>query len=622
MKLRHSFYRQVRRLAGSHYRRLASALVAAIVLAASAAAQLEAPAGLVAHAGEHEVVVRWEPVEGATEYRLYRSTGSEASVHHSETVRTVHVDRTVLTGANYAYWVAAVGHGVESARSEEVSAAVGPLTDEAFLLLVQRLAFDYFWHEAHPETGLIPDRTAQGSASSIAAVGFGLTAYIIGVERGYVAREAAAERTLRTLQSLWEAPQGPEPFGTAGYRGFFYHFLEMGTGLRAGFSEVSTIDTALLMAGVLDAGAFFGGPGPDEQAIRALSRQLYERVDWQWAQVRPPLIGHGWTPEAGHIPYDYGGYSEAMLLYLLALGSPTFTVGPSAWSAWTAGYRWATHYGLSFVEFPPLFGHQYTHAWVDFRGIQDTYMRGRGIDYFENSRRAALAQRAYTIANPGGHPNYGPNEWGLTASDGPDGYRARGAPPALNDDGTIAPTAAGGSVAFVPEEATAALRHMYTRYPNNLWSEYGFRDAYNLRRAWFATDYIGIDQGPFVLMTENRLTGSVWARFTTIPAVQRGLERAGFTATGTSTEDGSVVGALTLIAFPNPAGESITLAVGGAGAEAVVVVVFDLLGREVARQHGASSTTLDLRGWAAGSYIVRVEAAGATVRTTFTVIQA
>jgi hypothetical protein len=620
MGIRHSFCGRRSRPTGG-LRRLAAALVVGLVLAAPAKAQPEAPAGLAAHAGEREVVVRWEPVAGATAYRLYRSGSTETSVLLAETARAVHVDRAVSTGSHYAYAVVAVGHGGEGTRSAEVEAAPGPLTDEAFLLLVQRLAFDYFWHEAHPATGLVPDRTASGSASSIAAVGFGLTAYIIGVERGYVEREAASERTLRTLRTLWEAPQGPEARGTAGYRGMFYHFLEMGTGLRAGSSEVSTIDTALLMAGVLDAGAFFDGSHPDEQAIRTLSQQLYERVDWRWAQVRPPLIGHGWTPEAGHIPYDYGGYSEAMLLYLLALGSPTFSVGSSAWSAWTAGYRWATHYGFSFVEFPPLFGHQYTHAWVDFRGIQDAYMRGRGIDYFENSRRAALAQRTYAIANPGGHPNYGPNEWGLTASDGPDGYRARGAPPAMNDDGTIAPTAAGGSVAFVPEEATAALRQMYARYPNNLWAEYGFRDAYNLRRAWFATDYLGIDQGPFVLMIENLLTGSVWARFTAIPAVQLGLERAGFTTTGTSTEEGAVAGVLTLDTFPNPAGEVVTLALGGAGPEAVVVVVFDLLGREVARQHGAGSVTLDLRGWAAGPYVARVEAAGATVQTTFTVIR-
>jgi hypothetical protein len=558
MGIRHSFCGRRSRPTGG-LRRLAAALVVGLVLAAPAKAQPEAPAGLAAHAGEREVVVRWEPVAGATAYRLYRSGSTETSVLLAETARAVHVDRAVSTGSHYAYAVVAVGHGGEGTRSAEVEAAPGPLTDEAFLLLVQRLAFDYFWHEAHPATGLVPDRTASGSASSIAAVGFGLTAYIIGVERGYVEREAASERTLRTLRTLWEAPQGPEARGTAGYRGMFYHFLEMGTGLRAGSSEVSTIDTALLMAGVLDAGAFFDGSHPDEQAIRTLSQQLYERVDWRWAQVRPPLIGHGWTPEAGHIPYDYGGYSEAMLLYLLALGSPTHPVEPASWDGFTEGYRWGAFYGYEHVNFGPLFGHQYTHAWVDFRGIQDAYMRGRGIDYFENSRRAALAQRTYAADNPMGWRGYDADIWGLTACDGPAdttlavngtmrefrSYWARGAAlDGIHDDGTIAPTAAGGSVAFVPEEATYALKAMHARYGAALWGEYGFLDAFNptfdfedvpLRHGrvipglgWFDTDYLGIDQGPIVVMIENLRSGLIWRLMRADPYVRQGLRRAGF----------------------------------------------------------------------------------------------
>jgi hypothetical protein len=610
-------------LAGGLRQRVAGGLLLAGLVFAGVVRAQEVPAGLVVHAGEREVVVRWEPAAGATSYRLYRAVGEEAPALLAETPRTVLVDRRLEGGTTYTYAVAAVGSEVEGLASAEVQATPGPLSDEAFLLLVQRLSFDYFWYEAHPETGLVPDRTAPGSASSIAAVGFGLTALTVGVARGYISREAAAERTLRTLRTLWEAPMGPEASGTAGYRGMFYHFLEMGTGLRAGTSEVSTIDTALLMAGVLDVGAFFDGEGAEEAEIRALSRQLYERVDWAWSQVRPPLIGHGWRPESGHIPFDYGGYSEAMLLYLLALGSPTHPVGPSAWGSWTAGYQWATYYGLSFVTFPPLFGHQYTHAWVDFRGIRDSYMRTRGIDYFENSRRAALAQRAYAIANPLGHPNYGPNEWGLTASDGPDGYRARGVPPVLNDDGTIAPTAAGGSIAFVPEEATAALRQMYARYPNNLWGEYGFRDAYNIRRVWFASDYLGIDQGPFVLMIENLLSESIWERFNAIPAVQRGLERAGFQPVSTSTDPGATPPALGLALFPNPASGAVTLTLRGAPPEGVMLVVFDLLGREVARVRVAEGepVMVPVGGWASGLYIARAEASGAVVRVPFTVLR-
>jgi hypothetical protein len=430
---------------------------------------------------------------------------------------------------------------------------------DPFVDTLQARTFAFFWDTAHPETSLVPDRWPTPSFSSVAAVGFGLTAYVVGVERGYVTRLAGAERTAQTLRFLWEAPQGPEPEGVIGYRGFFYHFLDMATGHRYERVELSTIDTALLVAGALAAAAYFDRESADERAVRAYADSLYRRVDWRWAQVRPPLIGHGWTPEAGHIPYDYGGYSEAMLLYLLALGSPTHPVEPASWDGFTEGYRWGAFYGYEHVNFGPLFGHQYTHAWVDFRGIQDAYMRGRGIDYFENSRRAALAQRTYAADNPMGWRGYDADIWGLTACDGPAdttlavngtmrefrSYWARGAAlDGIHDDGTIAPTAAGGSVAFVPEEATYALKAMHARYGAALWGEYGFLDAFNptfdfedvpLRHGrvipglgWFDTDYLGIDQGPIVVMIENLRSGLIWRLMRADPYVRQGLRRAGF----------------------------------------------------------------------------------------------
>jgi len=320
-----------------------------------------------------------------------------------------------------------------------------------------------------------------------------------------------------------------------GHHGLFYRYLDMETGTRSGDVEVSTVDSALLMSGMLFAQAWFDGTEEGEVEIRALVDRIYARMDWRWFQPRPPVIVLGWTPEEGHLPYDWRGYNEAMAVYLLALASPTFPVEPESWNAWTQGNlnAWGAYHDIEHVGFAPLFGHQYTHVWFDFRGIQDEFMRARSLDYFENSRRATLAQREYCIANPGRFPGYGPDIWGLTACDGPGsngthGYIARGAPPAENDDGTIALTAVGGSLPFAPQECIRALRTMYDQHRENIWCGYGFRDAFNLKENWFATDVIGIDQGPILLMAENLRTGKIWERMRQNEILQRGLKRAGF----------------------------------------------------------------------------------------------
>lgn len=431
---------------------------------------------------------------------------------------------------------------------------------EAFLDTLQERTFRYFWETANPRNGLVPDRWPSPSFSSVAAVGFALTAYPVGVERGWVSRGEAADRTLTTLRFFWRAPQGPQPTGTTGYKGFYYHFLDMETGHRFERVELSTIDTGLLMMGVLASAGYFDRADPREGEIRALADSLYRRVDWAWAATpRPPLVSMGWHPESGFIPHDYRGYSEAMFLYVLALGSPTHPIDPAAWPAFTSSYVWGSFHGEPHVAFPPLFGHQYSHAWIDFRGIQDAYMRGRGIDYFENSRRATLSQRGYAIANPMGWRGYGADAWGLTASDGPldttfvvDGkqrtfwtYRARGAAPGhVEDDGTLAPTAAGGSIPFAPEVTIPVLAAMRRTYGDHLFQRYGFLDAFNptltqpmrLQHGkivpgvgWFDGDYLGIDQGPIVLMIENHRTGLPWRLMRNDPHVVRGLCRAGFT---------------------------------------------------------------------------------------------
>jgi len=503
------------------------------IITTTKGAALAVPTGLVQRVGDRSIVLHWDPVVDSdlAGYHVYRvPSATEPLAQPRGILPTNHfVDFEVENGLTYRYQVRAIDTaGRESHGATTISATPHVLPDEAFLDLVQRTAFDYFWYEANPQNGLIKDRRSDTSVSSIAAVGFGLSALTVGIDRGWISREAGRERVLTTLTFLWNSPQSPQADAT-GYKGFYYHFLDMQTGRRVQDAELSTIDTALLLSGVLHVQQYFDQPDVTEAKIRALANDLYRRVEWSWMQVRLAKMCHGWTPETGFLPYDWGGYNEAMILYLLALGSPTFPISPEAWTAWTSSYAWQTHYGQAFIVFPPLFGHQYSHVWIDFRDIQDAYMRTKGLDYFENSRRATLANRAYAIANPHGWTDYGENVWGLTASDIPSSYRARGAPPPESDDGTITPTAVAGSFAFTPRESLAALRYMYATYRTQLWGPYGFKDAFNPTQQWFATDYLAIDQGPIVLMIENYRTGHIWQVLMQHTAIQRGLERAGFT---------------------------------------------------------------------------------------------
>ncbi|HVT58505.1 MAG TPA: glucoamylase family protein [Thermoanaerobaculia bacterium] len=431
--------------------------------------------------------------------------------------------------------------------------------DERLLDDVESRSFHFFWDLAEPHTLLVPDRAPTPSFSSIAAVGFGLTAYGIGAERGYVTRQQAAARTLATLRSLLAMKQGAGARGVSGYQGFFYHFLDMRTGERFETVELSTIDTSLLMAGALFAQSYFGRSDATESAIRSTAEELYERIDWPWEQARPPAISMGWTPEEGFHTYDWRGYNEAMIVIVLALGSPTHPVATTAWGEYTKTERWGTFYGQDHVLFAPLFGHQYSHVWIDFRGIRDEVMRAHGIDYFENSRRATLAQHAYAVENPSRYRDYGPLIWGLSACDGPldatltidgrarafHGYTARGATAGdVRDDGTITPTAAASSIVFTPELSIPAIREMSRRYGSHLYSTYGFLDAFNPtlrtgagvgkgrvdpRQGWFDADYLGIDEGPIVAMIENYRSGLVWKTMRSNEHVVQGLKRAGFT---------------------------------------------------------------------------------------------
>ena len=423
---------------------------------------------------------------------------------------------------------------------------------------LKRRTFDFFWDTTDPRTGLAQDRWPTKSFSSIASVGFALTAYGVGEKHGWIDRPAHRARTLATLRFFARAPQGPEATGRAGHKGFFYHFLDFTTGTRFEKTELSTIDTALLLGGILFAQSWFDGDHPQEREIRDLAEAIYRRVDWTFVQPRAPLVGMGWKPEDGFIPHDWDRYNESMILYLLALGSPTHPIAPAAWDAWTSTFdlSWSAKWGEPHIAFAPMFGHQYSQVWVDMRGIRDAYGRRRGFDYFENSRRATYAQRAYAVANPGGWKGYGPNVWGLTACDGPAdfkqdicgrsreffSYSARG--PGDRDDGTLAPTAAAGSIAFAPAIVEPALRTMHARFGAAIYGRYGFLDCFNPTLTdpahvkygkavpgvgWVDTDYLGIDQGPIVTMLENHDSALIWATMRRNPHLRRGLRRAGFT---------------------------------------------------------------------------------------------
>lgn len=445
--------------------------------------------------------------------------------------------------------------GGQAARASE------PIGAEALLADLEQRAFRFFWDTTDPRTGLATDRHPTPSFSSIGAVGFALTACPIGVARGWVGRAQAVARVLATLHFFHDAPQGPQATGKAGHRGFFYHFIDFRTGARYAHCELSTIDTALLIAGMLACQAFFDGPGADETRLRDLVDDIYGRVDWRWAQRRGALLCKGWLPETGFIPEDWNGYDEASILYLLALGAPRRPVSARAWEAWcsTYGQGWGgRRWGQPHLTFAPLFGHQFTQCWFDLRGIADEWMAAKGIDYFENSRRATYAQRAYAMANPEGWAGYGANVWGISACDGPidlklpyggrmrtfSSYAGRGMGGGMRfDDGTIAPYATGSSLPFAPEIVKPALLEMHTRWGHEIYGPYGFFafnpsfrfPQFKLRHGrlapevgWVNTDYLGVELGPLLAMLANHRDALVWKIMRNSAAVRRGLERAGF----------------------------------------------------------------------------------------------
>ena len=400
--------------------------------------------------------------------------------------------------------------------------------DDLFLDEVERGTFNYFWEQANSKTGLVKDRCNVRGAdnsvvASIAATGFGLTALCIGQKRGFVHFFEARRRALDTLLFLWEKlPQ---------HRGFYYHFADIRTGDRLWDSEASSVDTAILLCGILACRQCFQDTG-----INSLARAIFNRVDWTWLSMDTPLLPHGWMPENGFLPYRWDYYSELMMMYLLGLGSTSHPLQAATWDAWK---RTIFDYdGMEYVgSFAPLFVHQYSQAWFDFRGLRDRY-----ADYFQNSIIATDVHRRFCLQLGKQFPDYSEDLWGITASDSQHGYVAWGGPPESGPiDGTVVPSAAGGSLPFLPQATVRVLRNMRARYGDGAWGKYAFVNAFNPLKGWYDTDVVGIDTGITLLMAENLRTGYVWEIFMKNPEARRGMDRAGFKTYNASATPGRAI---------------------------------------------------------------------------------
>jgi len=389
------------------------------------------------------------------------------------------------------------------------------LEDDQLLDDLEKRNFQFFWEQASPVNGLVRDRanvvaTETSVVASIAATGFGLTALCIAEHRGFISREEARERALVTLRFLWKKMPT--------HRGFFFHFADINTGERVWDSEVSSVDTAILLCGILTCRQHF----EEHSEISLLAYEIFNRVDWSWLSEDTSVLPHGWTPEGGFLPYRWDYYSEMMMIYLLGLGSFTHPLPVQAWTAWK---RTKFEFdGIRYIgSFAPLFVHQYSQAWFDFRGKRDAY-----ADYFVNSALATDAHRLFCLELGKQFPDYSDDLWGISASDSQKGYVIWGGPPMMGPiDGTVVPSASAGSLAFLPQPVMRVMKNIRDRYGKAL-SKYGFVNAFNPLKNWYDTDVVGIDTGITMLMAENARTGFVWETFMKNPEAQRGMERAGF----------------------------------------------------------------------------------------------
>ncbi len=404
----------------------------------------------------------------------------------------------------------------------------------SLLEATSRQAFTYFEQYANAENGLIADSSRADSHASIAAVGMALSLYPIAVERSWWRRRHAARVTLQTLRFFADSKQSEAPDAT-GNRGFYYHFLDLKSGARAWQSELSSIDSAILFAGFLTARAYFDRDNADEREIRERAQALFARADWPWLCDATGAVSLGWKLERGFLPYAWRGYNEGLLISILGLGAPTFPLPDNHYREWCSTYKWKKIYGHEFLYAGPLFIHQFPQIWLDLRARPDAYMREKGSDYFENSRRATLIQREYARRNPRGWTNYSAEQWGISASDGPGpatrehngksrqfhGYTARGVPWG-KDDGTLAPWAAIASLPFAPEIVLPGIRDLAAK-------KVDFEATYNPSfNNWVCPVQLAINQAPMVAMIENYRSGLLWELGRGCDVIQRGLARAGF----------------------------------------------------------------------------------------------
>lgn len=438
----------------------------------------------------------------------------------------------------------------ETTNSKVTPPSLSP-QEEKFLDLVERRTFLFFYNKTD-KRGFTIESTAWPTGS-IASSGFYLTSIPIAIERGWISYEKGRDLTLTTLNSYYDDPNDPDDFYVETKHGFFPHWFHQDAGKWSGVDCFSSIDTAILMAGVLTVRQYFSGPeaaseGTEEEQIVRIATKLYEAVDWDWMTNGGCTLSMGWKPTSGFLKARWRGYNEGILAVLLALGSPTHPISQKRckgdndpWKEWTATYKskqWTPKseeirgklkdepYKFVKSTSPALFTYQYPHVWFDLRGKKDKV----GINYFENSRIATFHNKDYCIKNPESHKGYGPKVWGLTACEcplHPNNYEVHGPYPDM-DDGTIAPTAAGGSIVFTPQEAIETLRYMKEAYGNKLWGKYGFKDSFNLDIDWSSPTYIGIDQGTILTMIENYRTGLVHNLFMQNKCVKEAMRKAGF----------------------------------------------------------------------------------------------
>jgi hypothetical protein len=419
-----------------------------------------------------------------------------------------------------------------------------PETDPQLVARLQRGAFEYFSRYTNAANGLVADTSRPGAPCSIAVVGFALSCQAVAAARGWRSRSSAAQTVLTALEFLWATEQSEGP-GATGYKGFYYHFLDMTSGRRVWDCELSMIDSALLLAGVLCAAEYFDRNNPTERQLRARADELYRRVDWKWAQNNAPTLTQGWHPDYGFLHYGWQGYNEALIIYILGLGSPTSPLPPHSFKNWTLTYQWERLLGQDVLYSGPLFTHLFPHAWIDLRGVRDAFMRDKSCDYFENTCRSVAVHREYCERNPHASVGYGRDIWGISAGDGPIthgapefakdsrhfGYMARGVPFGP-DDGTLCPWAMFATLPFTPEAALSGTRTLLERFPQ-VCSENRFASGFNPTEnaadgGWLSDGWYGLDQGLLVMTTENARSGLIWSLMRSCAYIRRGLRRAGF----------------------------------------------------------------------------------------------